>query len=542
VQSPPVAPKARAAKVESDSSTYFFVGSGIASLAGAVYLIRDGGVAGKNIVILEESQEVGGALDAHGDAATGYFMSGSRMFESKYNCTFDLLSSIPSTTDPTVSVTAETNRVSVENSWDDKARLVDFQGKVTDFHSLGFTERDRLDLLTLLAAPENALNAQRISDWFTPPFFQTNFWYEWCTLFAFQPWHSVIEFRRYLLRFMHRFATIDTQQGIYRTKYNQYESIATPVVAWLRERGVEIRFGTSVTNLGFKKASPGTITVDAIECTVDGTVTTQPVGGRDCVFVTNGSMTADKAFGSNSLAPALDRSKRSGAWRLWETLARGRPEFGRPAVFDDHVDESVWESFTVTDSAPLVLEFLQAFTGSVPGRGGLITFKDSNWLITISIFHQPFFMTQPENVAVWWGYGLYYDQPGNYVKKAMSQCTGREILEEVLGHLHLSEADKGAVLASSKTIPCAMPYITSQFLVRKAGDRPDVVPKGSTNLAFVGQYCEQPDDVVFTVEYSIRSAQAAVYTLLRLDKKPTPIYKGAHDPRVLFEALETLRR
>jgi oleate hydratase len=87
-----------------------------------------------------------------------------------------------------------------------------------------------------------------------------------------------------------------------------------------------------------------------------------------------------------------------------------------------------------------------------------------------------------------------------------------------------------------------MPYITSQFLVRKAGDRPKVVPAGSTNLAFLGQFCELPDDVVFTVEYSIRSAQTAVYSLLKLDRQPIPVYKGAHDPRVLLRALETLHR
>jgi oleate hydratase len=522
-------------------SAYYFVGSGIASLAGAAYLIRDGGVAGKDIVILEESNEFGGALDAHGDPAAGYFMSGSRMFENKYNCTFDLLSSIPSGSDPNISVTDETNLVRVENSWYDKARLVDGHGKITDFHPLGFSERDRLELLALLAAPERALDSKRISDRFTPEFFQSNFWYEWCTLFAFQPWHSAIEFKRYLLRFMHHFATIDTQEGIYRTHFNQYESIAVPLVKWLRERGVQIRFATTVSDLGFKETSGSRITVDALECTVAGSAATFPIGESDYVFVTNGSMTADKAFGSMSSAPVLDRGKRSGAWKLWETLARGRPLFGNPAAFDGHIQESVWESFTATMSDPLFLKLMEEFTGSVPGRGGLTTFKDSNWLITISIFHQPFFAAQPEGVSVWWGYGLYYDQPGNYVRKPMGACTGREILEEVLGHLHF-DADREAILESANVIPCVMPYITSQFLVRKAGDRPHVVPKGSTNLAFIGQYAEQPDDVVFTVEYSIRSAQTAVYALLDLDKAPTPFYKGAHDPRVLFEALETLHR
>jgi oleate hydratase len=522
-------------------SKFYFVGSGIAALAGAVYLIRDGGIAGSDIVLFEESGDFGGALDAHGNAETGYFMSGSRMFENKYNCTFDLLSGIPSASNPAISVTAETNRVAVENSWNDKARLVDLHGNITDFHRLGFSERDRADILTLLVTPERMLDARRITDCFVPSFFQTTFWYEWCTLFAFQPWHSAIEFKRYLLRFIHHFSTIDTQEGVYRTRFNQYESIAMPVVSWLRERGVQIRLGTSVRDLRFAKTTNKRITVDALEIAMNGQGTTLALDEKDFVFVTNGSMTADKAFGSMSKAPVLDRSKQSGAWRLWETLAADRPEFGNPAAFDAHIDESVWESFSVTTSGPLFLKRIQDFTGSVPGRGGLTTFKDSNWLITLSIFHQPFFANQPENVAVWWGYGLYYDQPGNYVDKPMSACTGREILEEVLGHLHFDE-DKAAIIAASNVIPCVMPYITSQFLVRKAGDRPSVVPKGSTNLAFIGQYAELPDDVVFTVEYSIRSAQTAVYELLSLDRKPTPMYKGAHDPRVVFAALETLHR
>jgi oleate hydratase len=522
-------------------ANYYFVGSGIASLAGAAFLIRDGGVDGRDIVIFEEQHDVGGALDAHGSARTGYFMSGSRMFESKYTCTWDLLKSIPSGTDPNISVTEETDRARAENGWDDKARLVDWHGDVTDFHRLEFTDRDRADLLALVATPESRLDAKRISDCFEQAFFATNFWYEWCTLFAFQQWHSAIEFKRYLLRFIHHFATIDTERGVYRTHFNQYDSIAAPLAKWLRERGVQLRFGTTVTDLGFKEAARHRITVDLIECSVAGKSTTLRVGERDLVFVTNGSMTADKAFGSMSAAPALDRGKHAGAWRLWETLARGRPAFGRPAAFDAHIGESVWESFSVTCTNPLFLERIQEFTGSVPGRGGLTTFKDSNWLITLSMFHQPFFANQPEGVSVWWGYGLFYDQPGNYVPKPMAQCNGREILEEVLGHLHF-ERDKAAILASSNVIPCVMPYITSQFLARRSGDRPDVVPPGSTNLAFIGQFSELPDDVVFTVEYSIRSAQTAVYALAGIEKQVPPVYKGAHDPRVVFSALETLRR
>jgi len=507
-------------------STYYFVGSGIAALAGAVYLIRDAGVDGRDIVLLEESADFGGALDAHGSADSGYFMSGSRMFESEYRCTFDLLAAIPSGAKPLISARDETSHV---------------EGTIAEFHHLGLDERERADLLTLVMEPERLLDGKRITDRFTPGFFQSPFWYDWCTLFAFAPWHSAIEFRRYLLRFMHHASTIATEEDVNRAHFNPYDSIALPIVAWLKEHGTTIRFETTVVDLEFKADVSEAITVAAIVTTSGGVPATLALADSDIVFVTNGSMTADTAFGSMDAAPVLNRCKQSGAWRLWETLARGRPEFGHPAVFDDHIDESGWSSFSVTVTDPRFLERIETFTGSVPGRGGLTTFNDSNWLITIAIFHQPFFPAQPAGVDVWWGYGLYHDQPGNYVKKPMSDCTGREILEEVLGHLHFA-TEQAAILDSSIVIPCVMPYITSQFLVRSSGDRPRVVPAGSTNLAFIGQYAELPDEVVFTVEYSIRSAQLAVYTLLGVKKPTIPMDKGMHDPRVVFAALETAQR
>jgi len=85
-----------------------------------------------------------------------------------------------------------------------------------------------------------------------------------------------------------------------------------------------------------------------------------------------------------------------------------------------------------------------------------------------------------------------------------------------------------------------MPFITSQFLPREKGDRPQVLPENSHNLAFMGQFCEMPDDVVFTVEYSVRSAQVAVYGLLDLQRKPPAVYKGKYDPRVLLKAFRAL--
>jgi oleate hydratase len=238
-------------------------------------------------------------------------------------------------------------------------------------------------------------------------------------------------------------------------------------------------------------------------------------------------------------APTLNGKSDGGAWTLWEKIAAGRPEFGRPAAFADHIAESKWISFTTTLHDPTLLRMVRDLTGNVPGEGGLVTFPDSNWLASIVIPHQPHFIGQPAGTSVFWGYGLFVDRPGNFIEKPMSACSGREIMTEVLGHLRITtEATK--ILDTCICIPCMMPFITSQFLRRAPGDRPHVIPKGSKNLAFMGQFCELPEDVVFTVEYSVRSAQAAVYALLDLKRTPPPVYHGKFDPRVIYKAFMAL--
>ncbi|MFI0976257.1 oleate hydratase [Streptomyces sp. NPDC021093] len=518
----------------------FLVGSGIASLSAAALLIREAGFSGEDIVVLEEQDREGGSLDAAGSPETGYTMRGGRMFELHFECTYDLLSSIPSLDDPTKSVTEDTFAFHDDFAWNDHARLVDADGKVLDAHSMTFSERDRLELVTAVATPEHLLDGKRISDLFHEEFFRTNFWAMWCTTFAFEPWHSAIEFRRYLNRFVHLFKTFDSMSGIYRTKFNQYDSIVRPLLKWLTEQGVTLRLGTKVTDL--RLAEGDALTVEAISVERGGRTEEITLAPDDLVMVTNGSMTANSTLGSTDSAPVLDTTTPSGAWDLWETLVAKRPGLGDPSVFDSSVDDSTWESFTVTTKDPSFFGLMEKFSGSEAGKGGLITFKTSSWLLTIVLNHQPHFRDQPEDTFVWWGYALFPDKEGDFVKKKMRDCTGREILDEVLHHLPFAEEQRGGILDGSIVIPALMPYITSQFLVRKGGDRPQVVPEGSTNLAFIGQYAEVPDDVVFTVEYSVRTAWTAVAGLLGRGKQPPPVYKGQHDPKVLVEALQTLHR
>jgi oleate hydratase len=400
------------------------------------------------------------------------------------------------------------------------------------------SESQILTIEGLAIEPEVMLGSTRISDQFEPDFFNTDFWLMWCTTFAFQPWHSAVEFKRYLVRFAHMVSGFNRLQGIMRTAYNQYDSLVQPLRKWLDERGVVFEMNTTVTNL-LMVDKAGVKTVDQIVFERGGRSGRIAVRPVDRVFVTLGSMTEGSSLGSMDTAPLVKSKAAGGAWRLWETIAAGRPEFGKPCVFSDHIDQSKWVSFTTTMRDRTLLRIVRDLTGNVPGEGGLITFPQSSWLASIVIPHQPHFIGQPDDVSVLWGYGLFVDKSGDFIKKPMSACSGREIMTEVLGHLGAqSEAEN--ILKSAICIPCMMPFITSQFMPRAKGDRPDVIPKGAKNFAFIGQYCELPEDVVFTVEYSIRSAQTAVYELLNLKRKPPPVYHGKFDPSVLYRAFRAL--
>jgi oleate hydratase len=418
-----------------------------------------------------------------------------------------------------------------------KSRLVR-EGKRQTAPKFGLSEAHILTIERLALEPEGMLGATMISDQFDAAFFKTDFWFMWCTTFAFQPWHSAVEFKRYLVRFAHMVDGFDRLNGIMRTVYNQYDSMVRPLQKWLEARDVKIELNTRVTDLGLREKE-GELWVTGIAYDRAGKAGEIAVGDEDLVILTLGSMTEASSLGAMDKAPQLLAKADGGAWALWETLAAGRPEFGHPEVFADHIGESKWISFTTTMHDPTFLRIVNDLTGNVPGEGGLITFPDSAWLASIVIPHQPHFIGQPEGVSVLWGYGLSVDKPGDFVKKPMSACTGAEIMTEVLGHLRI-RAEAGKILDTSICIPCMMPFITSQFLRREKGDRPQVVPKGSQNLAFIGQFCELPDDVVFTVEYSIRSAQTAVYALLGLNLEPPAVYQGKFDPRVLYRAYRAL--
>jgi oleate hydratase len=526
----------------SPSTRAYLVGGGIGSLAAAAFLVRDGHVPGEHITIFEQGSRLGGSLDGAGDAERGYTMRGGRMLTTdNYECTWGLFKSIPSLDDPTKSVFEETVAFNERYPAHSRARLVDRRRARVPVASMGFSMHDRVELLKLTKASEDELGSSRITDWLSPAFFTTEFWFMWSTTFAFQPWHSAVELRRYLHRFMMEFSRIETLAGVKRTVFNQYDSLVRPLERWLAERGVRFRTGHRVTDvvLDSRRTAASSFAVTALHVTHLGTETVIPVDPGDLVFVQNASMTDASSFGSMTRAPAKLTKADSGGWDLWEKLAVGRPELGRPAAFDRCVPESAWQSFTVTLRTPAFFDAMRDFTGNEAGTGGLVTFKDSAWLLSVVLAHQPHFRDQPEGVQVFWGYALFPDRIGDYVAKPMVDCTGADLLTELAGHLRFDRS----LFDEATCIPCRMPYITSMFAPRAPGDRPLPVPPGSENLAFVSQFVEIPGDVVFTVEYSVRCAQMAVYELVGRDPRVTdlrtipPVTPHDRSLRVQLEAV-----
>ncbi|BES69080.1 oleate hydratase [Marinobacter nanhaiticus D15-8W] len=513
----------------------YFVGGGIAALAGAAFLIRDAGLPGENIVIMEELPVTGGSMDGAGCPRDGYVIRGGRMLNLSYLCTYALFRSIPSLEEPARSVYEEIMDFNARVKTHAKARLIR-DGQILDVSSMSFSAADRIDILNLLTHEEARYYGRRIDDYFSPAFFQTHFWYMWATMFAFQPWHSLLEFKRYMHRFMHEFPRIHTLEGVDRTPYNQYDSMVLPLLTWLEAQGVKIMNHARVTDITFEPTITGK-RATAIHYQHGDEAAVQTVGANDRVFITNGSMTEGSSLGGMERPPTLNDKHSGGAWALWEKLADKDPAFGRPKTFTDHPQQSKWESFTITFRDTTFFDRMEAFTGNTAGTGALVTFTDSNWLLSIVLAHQPHFLNQPKDVQVCWGYGLFPDQPGNFIRKPMAECTGEEILRELLCHLQF-EDDADTIVQTATCIPCMMPFITSQFLVRDPGDRPQVVPEGATNFAFIGQFTEIPDDVVFTVEYSVRSAQMAVYQLMGLDLEIPPIY---HDPHPISETINAAK-
>jgi oleate hydratase len=503
-------------------------------LAAAALLIRNASVPGQDITIYEADERLGGGFFLDGSSRVGYNLPGS-IFDREFRCAFDLLATIPTKANPKISVKEQFFTFNREHPFDDQTHIVDRELRTVHGPRFGLSWSDGFTLARLSLTPEAWLDGRRIEEFFSTKFFETEFWLLWSTLMGSLPQHSVIEFRRYMNRFVYLFPDLSTMAHVLRSPFNQYEAFVEPLVAWLEPRRVNFLTGTFVNDIGFE-SSLGRMTVNRLDYEHGGAAASVTVAPEDIVLVTPGSQAADLSAGSMTAAPKPVDTGRS--WALWKRLAKEHKGFGNPDAFfgASRIADSRWVTFTVTTTSTEFIDQVTRLTHSDPGSGGLLTLKHSGWVLSFSIFLQPEILDQPEGTYVWWGYGLYPERVGTFVEKRMDQCTGEEILTELLRHLRFEKSD--AIMKSSICIPCNMPYVNNIWLVRRHGDRPPVVPEGTTNLGLIGQYVEVPQDIAFTFEYSTRTAWEAIHRLLKRGPPPPPVYQGQFDPKGVWAAFK----
>ncbi|HCE41049.1 MAG: oleate hydratase [Alcanivorax sp.] len=526
----------------------YIVGGGLAGLATAFYLIRDGHLPAERITILEDHDVEGGSLDGAGNPEEGYLVRGGREMNGHYDNFWDLFQDVPALELPDgYSVLDEYRLVNDADPNYSKARLLHHRGRIKDFATFGLSRAQQWELIRLLLRRKDELDDITVEEYFSPGFLDTNFWTFWRTMFAFQNWHSVLEMKLYMHRFLDAIDGLNDMSALVFPKYNQYDSFVRPLADMLRQQGVRFQLDTRVHDLDLEEHD-GRLTVRALHCrTADGEQRLE-VAPRDLVLALTGSMTEGTAYGDMDTVPVPRRGRtepgEDSAWTLWRNLAAKSPVFGRPDKFYGDTDRSSWESATLTCAPSPLVDKLKELSVNDPysGRtatGGIVTITDSAWLMSFTCNRQPHFPDQPDDLLVLWVYALRMTPDGDYVKKPMPECTGREIVTELCHHLDLLD-DLDTVLAHTKVRTALMPYITAEFMPRAAGDRPRVVPEGCTNLGLLGQFVETPNDVVFTMESSVRTARVAVYRLLGLNKAVPDISPTQYDIRNLLKAARAL--
>ena len=531
-----------------DQMSAYIVGSGLAALTAACYLVRDGRMDGKSVHILEKGNLPGGACDGYRFENIGYVMRGGREMDNHFEVMWDLFRSIPSIETEGVSVLDEYYWLNKEDPNYSLCRATVNRGQ--DAHTdgkFGLSDCGAMEIMKLFFTPDEDLADLRITDVFDDAVLDSNFWLYWRTMFAFENWHSALEMKLYIRRFIHHIGGLPDFKALRFTRYNQYESMILPMVRYLEGFGVQFHYGVQVVNVRFSCDAEKKVAT-AIDVKRDGKEDIITLTEKDLVFITNGGCVENSSIGDQNTPAAFDTEIRpGGGWDMWRRIAAQDPAFGHPDKFCYDPEQSNWMSATVETLDEKIIPYIKKickrdpFTGGVV-TGGIVTAKDSSWLLSWTINRQPQFKEQPKGHCLVWVYGLFSDKKGDYIKKPMRDCTGMEICMEWLYHIGVPE-DQILELAkhSANTVPCMMPYITAFFMPRAEGDRPKVVPDGAVNFAFLGQFAETKRDTIFTTEYSMRTAMEAVYTLLSIDRGVPEVWGSTYDVRDLLDATVKLR-
>lgn len=526
----------------------YIIGTGLAGLTAAFYLVRDGQMPGNHIHLLEKLELAGGSCDGYKDVHKGFYMRGGREMDNHFEIMWDVFRDVPSIETPNVSVLDEYYWLNKHDPNYSLCRATVNKGEDAHTDKLFKLDKDSaMALSQLFITPEEILEDKKISDVLPESFWETNFWLYWQTMFAFQKWSSALEMKRYLCRYVHHIDGLPDFSALRFTKYNQYESMILPLIEYLKKHDVDVQFGMDVKNVVIEDVD-GKKTAKELIYVKDNKEQSIPLTADDLVFITNGCCTDTSCYGDQTHAPDLSNivNGQGESWDLWKNIAKQakHDEYGHPDVFCSDTEATNWMSATVETSNEDIINHIMNICKRDPRAGkvttgGIVTVKDSvdNWFLSWTINRQPQFKSQNKDTVLVWLYALHTDTEGNYIKKAMRDCTGEEICQEWLYHIGMDENKiKDYSENACNTTTCFMPYINAFFQPRKNVDRPKVVPEGAVNFAFIGQFAETPRDTIFTTEYSMRTGMESVYTLLNVDRGVPEVWGSQYDIRELLRA------
>lgn len=531
-----------------EKKSAYIIGTGLAGLTAAFYLVRDGQVPGNHIHLLEKLELAGGSCDGYKDVHKGFYMRGGREMDNHFEIMWDVFRDVPSIETPNISVLDEYYWLNKHDPNYSLCRATVNKGEDAHTDKLFKLDKDSaMALSQLFITPEADLEDKKISDVLPESFWETNFWLYWQTMFAFQKWSSALEMKRYLCRYVHHIDGLPDFSALRFTKYNQYESMILPLIEYLKKHDVDVQFGMDVKNVVIEEVD-GKKTAKELIYVKDNKEQSIPLTADDLVFITNGCCTDTSCYGDQTHAPDLSGivNGQGESWDLWKNIAKQakHDEYGHPDVFCSDTEATNWMSATVETSNEDIIQHIMNICKRDPRAGkvttgGIVTVKDSvnNWFLSWTINRQPQFRSQNKDTVLVWLYALHTDTEGNYIKKAMRDCTGEEICQEWLYHIGMDESKiKDYSENACNTTTCFMPYINAFFQPRKNVDRPKVVPEGAVNFSFIGQFAETPRDTIFTTEYSMRTGMESVYTLLNVDRGVPEVWGSQYDIRELLRA------
>lgn len=531
-----------------EKKSAYIIGTGLAGLTAAFYQVRDGQMPGNHIHLLEKLELAGGSCDGYKDVHKGFYMRGGREMDNHFEIMWDVFRDVPSIETPNVSVLDEYYWLNKHDPNYSLCRATVNKGEDAHTDKLFKLDKDSaMALSQLFITPEANLEDKKISDVLPESFWETNFWLYWQTMFAFQKWSSALEMKRYLCRYVHHIDGLPDFSALRFTKYNQYESMILPLIEYLKKHDVDVQFGMDVKNVVIEDVD-GKKTAKELIYVKDNKEQSIPLTANDLVFITNGCCTDTSSYGDQTHAPDLSHivNGQGESWDLWKNIAKQakHDEYGHPDVFCSDTEATNWMSATVETSNEDIIQHIMNICKRDPRAGkvttgGIVTVKDSvnNWFLSWTINRQPQFKSQNKDTVLVWLYALHTDTEGNYIKKAMRDCTGEEICQEWLYHIGMDESKiKDYSENACNTTTCFMPYINAFFQPRKNVDRPKVVPEGAVNFAFIGQFAETPRDTIFTTEYSMRTGMESVYTLLNVDRGVPEVWGSQYDIRELLRA------